>query len=242
MNPDEKSLFEICNMNMKNMPSNDVYKSFNEFIFSSDTKLLGKLLHRFEFFQKVKDLPGDIVEIGVFKGSGMATFSKFLEIYCPNSNKKVIGFDIFDAKESEIILNRDGSFDKSNMMTVYSKVDYNELSLVNVDKRLENVSSNKKYILVPGDVQETLPIFLRENPGFRASMIYIDVDLDRPTYYSLKYLWDRLLPGGVILFDEYEYHKFSESNGVEKFLKEFGLPYELKSTNWIAPTAFWIKK
>jgi hypothetical protein len=61
MNPDEKSLFEICNMNQKNMPSNDVYKSFNEFIFSSDIKLLGKLLHRFEFFQKVKDLPGDIV-------------------------------------------------------------------------------------------------------------------------------------------------------------------------------------
>jgi hypothetical protein len=238
----EKALFEICNMNKKNMPSNDVYKAFNEFIFSDDIKLLGKLLHRFEFFQQVKDIPGDIVEIGVFKGSGMATFCKFLEIYCPNSNKKVIGFDIFDTKESEVILNRDGTFDKSNMMTVYNKVNSNDLSLENVNARLENINSNKKYILVPGDVQDTLPKFIKVNPGFRASMIYIDVDLDRPTYNALKYLWDRLLPGGVILFDEYEYHKFSESNGVEKFLKEFNLPYNLKSTNWIAPTAFLIKK
>jgi hypothetical protein len=101
---------------------------------------------------------------------------------------------------------------------------------------------HKKYLLVEGDIEETLPHFIQENPGFRASLIYIDVDLERPTYAALKYLWDRLLPGGYILFDEYEYHKFSESNGVEKFLKEIQLEYNLKSTNWIAPTAFMIKK
>lgn len=50
------------------------------------------------------------------------------------------------------------------------------------------------------------------------------------------------LPGGVILFDEYEYHKFNESTGVEKFLKERNLDYTLKSTNWLAPTAYMIKK
>ena len=38
-----------------------------------------------------KDLPGDIVELGVFKGSGVATFLKFIEIFCTHSNKKIIG-------------------------------------------------------------------------------------------------------------------------------------------------------
>ena len=42
---------------------------------------MGKMLHRFEFFLKTKHLPGDIVEIGVFKGSGIATWLKFIEIY-----------------------------------------------------------------------------------------------------------------------------------------------------------------
>jgi hypothetical protein len=232
----------ICNNNPKNMPSDIVYNNFNEFIFSNDTKLLGKLLHRFEYFNKIKDLPGDIVELGVFKGSGIATFSKFLDIYCPNSNKKVIGFDIFDPENSNDILEKDGNFDKDNMNIVYSKVSSSELLLENVIKRLDAMEIHKKYMLVKGDVEETLPKFLNDNPGFRISMLYIDVDLDRPTYYGLKYLWDRILPGGVVLFDEYEYHKFSESNGVDRFLQEKGLPYDLKSTNWIAPSAYLIKK
>jgi hypothetical protein len=89
---------------------------------------------------------------------------------------------------------------------------------------------------------DTLPQFLEKNPGFRTSLIYIDVDLERPNYYALKYLWDRLLPGGIIAFDEYEYHTFSESNGVEKFLRERGLDYTLVSTQWIAPTCYMVKK
>ena len=223
------------------MPADDVYTAFNKFIFSSDTKLIGKMLHRFRFFDQVRHLPGDIVEIGVFKGSGIATFSKFVDVCCPNSNKRVIGFDIFDDIHKADILEKDGVFDKTTMNVVYSKVDSSELSISSVYTRLDGMNIPKKYTLVKGDVEDTLPVFLKENPGFRASLIYIDVDLERATYNSLKYLWDRLLPGGIIVFDEYEYHKFSESSGVEKFIKERGLPYELVSTDWIAPTAYWKK-
>lgn len=236
------NFIDIYNDNIKNTSSNDNYKSFNDFIFSNDTKILGKLLHRFEFFLKVKDLPGDIVELGVFKGSGIATFSKFVDIYCPNSNKKIIGFDIFSVDDSESILNKDSKLDKDKMKDVYSRIDHNELTLESVQNRLNNMNISKKYSLIQGDIEETLPKFIVENPGMRISLLYFDFDLERPTYYGLKYLWDKLLPGGIILFDEYEYHKFSESNGVEKFLKERNLPYELKSTNWIAPTAYLIKK
>lgn len=236
------TLTDICNSNKKNMPDDDVYAAFNKFIFSNDTKLIGKLLHRFNFFNQVKDLPGDIVEIGVFKGSGIATFSKFVDIFCPNSNKKIIGFDIFSPEKGNTILDKDGAFDKTTMGIVYSKVNSDEVSLSAVTERLDKMELHKKYILIEGDVESTIPAFLARSPGFRASLIYIDVDLDRPTYHALNTLWDRLLPGGVIIFDEYEYHAFSESNGVERFLREKQLPYNLKSTNWIAPTAFMIKK
>lgn len=237
-----EKMFEICNSNVKNCPTDQVYKSFNDFIFSNDIKLLGKLLHRFDFFNQVYHLPGDIVEIGVFKGSGIATFSKFLEIYCSNSNKKIIGFDIFSVEDSEQILKNDGDFDESKMNIVYNKVDNEELTLESVEKRLSNMEIDKKYILQKGDVACSIPIFLKENPGFRISLLYIDVDIERPTYYALKYLWERILPGGIIVFDEYEYHKFSESNGVEKFMKEFNLEYNLISTNFMAPTAYFVKK
>lgn len=232
------SLIDICNYNDRNMPSDDAYSAFNEFIFSTDIKLIGKLLHRFKYFSEVMHLPGDIVEIGVFKGSGIATFSKFIEIFCPHSNKKVLGFDIFDDPDKEVVLDRDTTADKAAMNLVYSKVEPSELSLRSVQARLDAMDLHKKYILIRGDVAETLPHFVEKNPGFRCSMIYIDVDLERPTYHALMNLWDRLLPGGLVIFDEFEYHKFSESSGVEQFLREKGLPFNVVSTNWIAPTAY----
>ena len=127
------------------------------------------------------------------------------------------------------------------MKIVYSKVDKGELTINAVENRLSNMSIDKKYMLIKGDVAETLPVFVKENPGFRVSLLYMDVDIERPTYYALKYLWDRLLPGGIIVFDEYEYHKFSECNGVDKFLKEFNLEYNVVSTNFFAPTAYLVK-
>lgn len=233
----------ISNENKLNEITQTTYDKFNNFIFSDDLKLTGKLLHRFEYFLKVKDLPGDIVEIGVFKGSGISSFMKFIEVYCPNSNKKVIGFDIFDTFEANDILSKDGDTDKDSMTVVYDRVESDDLTLESVTNRLNETNiSPDKYKLIKGDVEQSIPKYLEENKGFRISLLYIDVDLDRPTYYSLKYLWDRILPGGVILFDEYEYHKFSESVGVERFLKEMGIEFNLKSTNWVAPTAVMIKK
>jgi hypothetical protein len=233
----------LSNGNEKNLPSNDNYQNFNNFIFSNDIKIMGKLLHRFQHFLNVKELPGDIVEVGVFKGSGMSSFIKFIEIFCPNSNKKVIGFDIFDVVESENVLKSDKDIDRESMNIIYDRVNHNDLTLESVTNNLTNTKiSNDRFILVKGDVEKSIPTFLDENPGFRISYLYIDVDIDRPTYFTLKYLWDRILPGGVIIFDEFEYHKYSESNGVEKFLKEKGIDFDLKSTDWIAPTAFMYKK
>lgn len=237
------TLKDICNNNIKNMPSQEIYDNFNNFIFSSDIKVLGKLLHRFQFFELTKHLAGDIVELGVFKGSGVATFIKFLEIFCTHSNKKVIGFDIFDAK-NDIINNFENG---DTMKVVYNKVKNDELSLESINSKIIKINEDSsKFILVKGDVCITTKTFVNENPGFRISLLYIDLDLNEPVnepvYESLKNLWDRILPGGYIIFDEYEYHKFDESNGVDRFLKDFNIKYEVISTNWMTPSAYMIKK
>ena len=147
----------ISNENKLNDIEQNIYDKFNNFIFSDDLN--------------VKDLPGDIVEVGVFKGSGMSSFMKFIEIYGPNSNKKVIGFDIFDTDDAESILENDGSTDKDSMKVVYNRVNHDDLTYDSVKERLENTGvSSDKFKLIKGDVQYSIPKYLKENKGFRVSV------------------------------------------------------------------------
>ena len=67
----------------------------------------------------------------------------------------------------------------------------------------------------------------------------MDLDLEIPTYDTLVNLWDNVTRGGLIVFDEYGYHKWSESKGVDRFIKERNL--EIKSLDFACPTAY-IKK
>ena len=226
----------LSNNNDKNCATQEQYDSFNTLVFSNNIKIIGKFLYKFQFFELTKHLPGDIVELGVFKGSGIASFLKFLEIYSPNSNKKVIGFDLFDSNNTVVDKYDNGSA----MKQVYSRCKNEDLTLQNVETNLENVSS--KFILIEGDVCITTKNFCDENPGFRISLLYVDLDLKEPVYESLKNLWNRILPGGYIIFDEYEFHKFDESSGVEKFLQEFNIQYNLITTQFTGPTAYLIKK
>ena len=61
--------------------SQELYDSFNNFILSGDTRLFNKLVSRALLYNEVKDIPGDIVECGVFKGTGLYTFLKLKNIF-----------------------------------------------------------------------------------------------------------------------------------------------------------------
>jgi hypothetical protein len=173
------------------------------FIFSNDRRVFAKLLYRYELFQKVKHLPGDIVELGVFKGSGIATWCKICDLFIPHTNKKVIGFDIFSSTISSTIFS---SYQNGHTMSsVVNRTTLDQRSIQTVKESLAQANiSDTKYILIEGDVCVTTKEFIGRNPGFRISLLYLDLDLDEPTYETLQNLWDRVVPGGYIIFDEYE--------------------------------------
>ena len=45
------------------------------------------------------------------------------------------------------------------------------------------------------------------------------MDIDKPTYESLINLYERIVRGGIIVFDEYACNKWSESNAVDRFFR-----------------------
>lgn len=224
---------EIINIDQK------IYDNFNGFILSSDTKVFGKLLARTLLMNQVKDLPGDIVECGVFKGTGLATFLKLKKYMCPNSLKKVIGFDFFD---SEKLLQSLSGPDKEAMTTLFKerKFEHKDNYVKYFAENIKKMGfAEHEFELVAGDVSQTTKTFTSERPGFRISLLYLDLDLDIPTYQTLQNMWDRVVSGGIVVFDEYAFHKWSESDGVDRFFKDKKV--QVKTLNYICPSAYVVK-
>ena len=221
---------QIINTNQK------IYDSFNDFIFSSDKKVLSKLIARTMLFEKTIDVPGDIVECGVFKGSGILSFLKIKNILSPNSFKKVVGFDMFDSVE---LINKLHGIEKETMHTLFESRDFKHTD--GYEKTLFEIIKNSGYDesqfeLIKGDISITSNEYVNNRPGAKISILYLDMDLSKPTYDALVSFWDRITIGGVVVFDEYAYHQWSESVGVDRFLNERKL--SIKSLNFQAPTAY----
>ena len=93
---------------------------------------------------------------------------------------------------------------------------------------------------IKGDIAKTASNYISDKPGFKISLLYMDLDLEAPTYEALKVFWDRVSVGGVVVFDEYSFHKWSESVGADRFFSGKGV--KIKSLDYICPTAYVIKE
>ena len=220
--------------------SQSIYDNFNGFIMSDDNRVFNKLISKSEIYNMVKDIPGDIVECGVFKGTGIYSFLKLKQIFNPNSSKKVIGFDFFNTEE--LLSSLKSGDDKEFMGILFNGRDFKhtkDYRNILYDKIIGDGYSEHEFDLISGDVSSTTKKYSKDNPGFKISLLYMDLDLEEPTYDTLVNLWDNMTKGGIIVFDEYGYHKWSESRGVDRFINEKNI--EIKSLNYMCPTAY-IKK
>ena len=210
----------------------EVYDAFNTWIFSTDKKLVAKLYSKFHFLEMVQDIPGDIAELGVFKGSGMAAWMKAQEVLS-DAWRTVWGFDIFDA--SQLSKSLSGQ-DRSMMDSLF---DSRRFDPNNYEEYLKNVLptlSVTPFQIVKGDVRATLREVLQRSPGLRFSLVNFDLDVAEPTEIALDLIWPRLVPGGILIFDEYAIPEWSESNAVDAFVERHELP--IKTTGLQFPSAY----
>jgi len=220
--------------------SQKIYDSFNDFIFSNDTKVFSKLIARTVLFKQVMDVPGDIVECGVFKGSGVLTWLKLKHCLAYNSFKKIVGFDFFNTAELLKILN---GIDRERMEDLFISRGFslNESYVKVLEDIIHSAGFSKStYELISGDISNTAFDYVRKRPGAKISLLYLDLDLEKPTYDALGAFWDIVSVGGIVVFDEYAYHQWSEARGADRFfnskkIKIVTLPYN-------APTAYVVKE
>lgn len=164
-------------------------------------------LFKWELFKRVEKIHGSIVELGVFQGGGLFSFANFSTITEPyNYQRKIIGFDTFAgfpdiATEDEKTQTthphrRTGGFN-------VSKDHFSELqeSIHQFDQN-RYLSERTKIELIKGDVCDSIPEYLDQNPHLLISLLYFDMDLYKPTLFALEALYDRVVKGGIVAFDE----------------------------------------
>lgn len=186
----------------------------NGFMLTSEPYRLGNILAHYELYKKIIDIPGDVIELGVFKGNSLIQFSTFRELFENELSRKIIGFDIFGLFPEECLIESDKQFaekwnDKFNSEFLSKK----DLEKSLKSKKISNVE------LIQGNILETVPRYLKENPHIRISLLHIDTDVYEPAKKSLELLFDRVVKGGVIIFDDYGTVE-GETLAIEEFLND----------------------
>lgn len=196
----------------------DYYKDLNNFIESAQVSNIKKIqtfpvyatrqvvtsfLEKYELYKLAKNVPGSIVECGVAGGFGLMSFAHFCSIFEPyHYVKRVIGFDTFEGfagvtdqdKTSKANHLHEGGLNFGSYDILQ-----NAISLYNRNRVLGHID---KVQLVKGDVSKTFPLYLKENPSLVISLLYMDLDLYKPTLDTLRVAIERVPRGGIIAFDE----------------------------------------
>jgi len=163
---------------------------------------LKRFLALYEIFKLTLPVKGSIVECGVFKGFGVMTWAKLSAMLEPeNLTRRIYGFDTFagfpnvsSRDENAIIRHEHGSLYADS---------HEELSeLIQEYDRDRFLGHVDKVHLIKGDVVETIPKFLTENPHVVVSLLFLDMDLFEPTKKALELFLPRMPKGAVVAFDE----------------------------------------
>lgn len=177
-----------------------------------------KMLYYYEELKSLRDVPGDLVEFGVWRASTLCFLSDAnLILDGPNSSRSVIGFDTFSGFPQDEAPERPRDSECRHLFA--------DTSPTVVQRKLD-VRPGRRLRIVPGHIAETLPRHV-ETWANRIAMAICDADTAAVTRTILDGIWDRMAPGGRVYFDEYSRDGWSETDGVDAFLRERGLPLRM---------------
>tara|TARA_A100001015_G_scaffold245728_1_gene281794 strand:+ start:2787 stop:3443 length:657 start_codon:yes stop_codon:yes gene_type:complete len=216
----------------------NIFKAYNYLIESEDTGRLKKIFARYELFKKTLLVPGDIIECGVFKGTGHIFWLKLLKIFDEHSIKKVVGFDTF-ANFADSIL----EYEKKNAKKFTKEANYNtKISIKEINKKIKNLGLIKRSELIKGDITKTAKKYVENNKGFKISLLSLDLDTYEGTKSSLNVFYKKISRNGIIILDEYGKRGWGETDAVDEFLENHK-ELEIKTIEYSnQPTAYIVKK
>jgi hypothetical protein len=201
------------------------FECFRNFPVFTPRLNLARFLAHYELFKQIVDLPGVIVDLGVYRGSSTFTWAKLCEIFCPTDVRKIVyGFDTFEGFPA--LTAEDGRPDVCQDVRLGGYCGgpgiESDLQLaaaaMNEDRHLAH---RPRMEFIKGDALNTIPAFVtRKGHGLRIALLNLDVDLYAPTRAALEHFAPLMVPGGIIVLDEYAVDTFGgESKAVDEYFQ-----------------------
>ena len=186
------------------------------------TLIGSKLLDEFRvMIEQVHDrkIPGEIVETGVWRGGACIWAAAVLEYL--KSDKKVYVCDSFcglplvsDPKETI-------SYDDAESLRV---------SLEEVEANFDRFGLKHRAVFVKGWFKDTMPSL-----NIPVSVLRLDGDMYESTRDVLKYMYDRVSPGGFVIVDDYQLPPCKQA------VDELRSRQKIRGSLRVRPGAWWQK-
>jgi len=189
--------------------NDDVFEKIIDFPKYAPTNAIFEFVARYEIVKLLKNIPGDIFEMGVCGGRGLFSFYHSLSILEPEYQfRELVGFDTFngitgitekDSNNFRVIKEGDFCFKEKDEILALAKIHENFK---------DNYYNKYRINLVEGNILYTLPKYLNENKHKLVSLLYLDLDIYEPTKFSIEQVLPRMCKGSIIAFDELYYISF----------------------------------
>jgi O-methyltransferase len=149
-----------------------------------------------------KKTPSDgyLAEVGVYKGGSL----KHLALSFPE--RLILGFDSFEGLPRE----------QWSEMEIHSPGEFSDTSMEAVLKFLDDCTNRVRLF------KGIFPDSAATIKDYKFSFVHIDTDFYLSVKACINWFWPRLLTGGIMVFDDYEW---PNCPGVKKALDESGIPF-----------------
>ena len=205
-------------MNINGLNHDRAWDYENGFYWFSHPSRLNKALAHYELYKQIVDLPGHVFEFGVYKAASLIRWASYRQALENEFSRKIVGFDAFGKFPTEgLKLAEDLRFVDEFEEEAGDGLQKQEVVDILSGKNFSNV------FLEQGNVFETLPSYLKRFPETRISMLHLDMDVKEPTEFALDLLYDRIVPHGLIVFDDY-----NAAPGASDVFDALALKYGLK--------------
>jgi O-methyltransferase len=167
-------------------------------------------------------IPGDVVECGVWRGGSMQAVARTL-MAAGDTSRDLHLFDTYEGMPppSERDTRRRDERTAAELLAEESPENSMVWAVASLDDVQDGMSKvgypPERVHFVKGKVEQTIP----EHAPEQISILRLDTDWYESTKHELEHLYPRLSPGGVLLLDDYGYWEGARE-AVDEFLDSTG--------------------